>query len=98
MVRHLRETGRERVGMKRPHRGQGAQDDEVERPLQQLDMLVSTGHASGECQPLTRKSSGELRAANRSATLRVVLNWHPRKFNRRNEPSKIIVLKKFRCP
>ena len=22
-----------RVGMKRPHRGQGAQDDEIERPL-----------------------------------------------------------------
>src|SRR3954471_5219658 len=59
MVRHLRETGRERVGMKRPHRGQGAQDDEIERPLQQLDVLASTGHASGECQPLTRKSSGE---------------------------------------
>src|SRR4051812_25622938 len=58
MVRHLRETGRERVGMKRPHRGQGAQDDEVERPLQQLDVLVSTRHTSGECQPLTRMSSG----------------------------------------
>jgi hypothetical protein len=67
MVRHLRETGRERVGMKRPHRGQGAQDDEIERPLQQLDVLVSTGHTSGECQPLTRKSSGELRALDRPA-------------------------------
>jgi len=42
MVRHLRETGGERVGVKRPHRGQGAQDDEVERALQQLDVLVST--------------------------------------------------------
>jgi hypothetical protein len=42
MVRHLRETGRERVGMKRPDRGQGVQDDEVERPLQQGDVLVST--------------------------------------------------------
>src|SRR5262245_14831866 len=59
MVRDPRETGRERVGMKGPHRGQGAQDDEIERPLQQLDVLVSTGHTSGECQSLTRMSSGE---------------------------------------
>src|SRR4051794_1665420 len=58
MVRDLRETGGERVGMKRPHRGQGAQDDQIERALQQLDVLVSTGHASGECQPFARMSSG----------------------------------------
>src|SRR5574338_764585 len=61
MIRHLRQPGRERVGMQRSHRGQGAQNDEVERPLQQLDVLVSTRHASGEWQALTRMSSGEPR-------------------------------------
>ena len=38
---------------------------EIERPLQQLDALVSTGHTVENVQPLTRMSSGELRAANR---------------------------------
>ena len=37
MLRHLFEAGGQRVGVLRPHRRQGAEDDEVERALQQLD-------------------------------------------------------------
>ena len=43
MVGHLLEARGEAVGVLRPHGGQGAQDDEVERALQQLDSLF-IGH------------------------------------------------------
>ena len=53
MIGDLIEPRREPVGVLRPHRGQGAQDDEVQRPLQQLDALaVFTGHYSGENVPM----------------------------------------------
>ena len=44
IVRHLLEAGGEPVGMLRPHGRQGAQDDEIERALQQLHAF--TGHRS----------------------------------------------------
>ena len=49
MVGHLLEAGGEPVGVLRPHRGEGAEHDEIERALQQLDARsLFTGHRSGD--------------------------------------------------
>ncbi len=55
MIRHLREPRRQPVGMLRSHRGQRAQDDEIEGALEELDAF--TGHTSGASHGSTRLSS-----------------------------------------
>ena len=59
MIGDLLEARREAVGVLRPHRGQRAQDDEVERALQQLDLVVFTWHPSGASHVFTGTSSEE---------------------------------------
>jgi hypothetical protein len=46
MVGHLFEAGGERVGVQRPHRGQRAQDDHVQRALEELDPVGAITRAS----------------------------------------------------
>ena len=51
MVGELIEPGGEAVGVLRPHRRERAEDDQVQRPLEQLDAgAVFTGHCS-EVEP-----------------------------------------------
>ena len=40
MVGHLRQPRRQRVGMERAHGGQRAQDDQIERALEQFDAIT----------------------------------------------------------
>ena len=61
MIGDLGQPGRQRVCMQRPHRGQRTKHDQIERALEELDLVVFTGHSSEDGTVSTWVSSGRRR-------------------------------------